>query len=188
MSESQTLNTVLSSLISILGLWYLLFWLYRDYRTDVFRQELFALRDTLFDLGSAELIDFAHPAYGMLRSTLNGFIRFAHRLTLLQAFLFLLFSWKNTLETDDRFEYRWDMVATDLSPILRERLDEIIQRMHTIVLKYLVLSSPILVLSTLTIIVPIMLWIAGHFFMGRLVNSLRKPLTRIDMVAVAFGA
>ncbi len=32
------------------GLWILFFWLYRDYRLDAFRQELFLLRSELFGL------------------------------------------------------------------------------------------------------------------------------------------
>src|SRR5438105_11888454 len=74
--------TVIASLVSLLGLWTLLFWFYHDYAIDKVRQEMFALRDQFFDEAAAGLIPFDHPAYGLLRSTMNGFIRFAHKLTL----------------------------------------------------------------------------------------------------------
>src|SRR5437764_8172462 len=82
-----SLSVAISTLLSILGIWILLFWLYRDLVTDSFRQEMFALRDELFDAADEGVIDFNHPAYGLLRSTMNGFIRFTHRMTLLDVLL-----------------------------------------------------------------------------------------------------
>ncbi len=74
-------SLMLFSVASLAGLVVLYFWLYRDYRIDLFRQRLFALRDELFDLARSGAISFDDRAYGLLRSTLNGFIRFGHRLT-----------------------------------------------------------------------------------------------------------
>ena len=81
---SDHIVTALASVVSLAGIWLILFWLYRDYCVDRFRQELFALRDDLFDEAESGLVAFEHPAYGMLRSTMNGFIRFGHRLGLIQ--------------------------------------------------------------------------------------------------------
>jgi hypothetical protein len=72
--------TVLTSLISILGLVYLIFWVYRGYKVDSFRQKMFYLRNELFDDAARGEIDFSHPSYQILRTTMNGFIRFAHKL------------------------------------------------------------------------------------------------------------
>src|SRR5437899_1072828 len=62
-------------------LWVLWYWLVRRYRIDAFRYKLFVLRDALFDAAADGMMPFDHPAYGMLRQYINGFIRFAHRLT-----------------------------------------------------------------------------------------------------------
>src|SRR5688572_24898474 len=80
----------LLSLTYLVGIWILLFWLYRDYRIDSFRQSMFRLRDRLFDEAALGRIDFAHPAYGSLRITMNGFIRSGHRSSLLHCLAFVI--------------------------------------------------------------------------------------------------
>ena len=82
-------STILISLISITILWVGLFWLYRDYCIDLFRQRMFALRDELFDQAAKGAIPFNHKSYGMLRVSMNGFIRFAHDFSLAH-FLFVV--------------------------------------------------------------------------------------------------
>lgn len=49
--------------------------------TAVSRQELFELRDRLFDIAADERIEFSDTAYKQLREYLNGCIRFAHKIT-----------------------------------------------------------------------------------------------------------
>ena len=78
---------VISSLISILFLLVLFLWLIPGYRVDLFRQQMFALRDELFDEARKGNISFSDPAYGMLRSSMNGFIQFGHRLNVWQVML-----------------------------------------------------------------------------------------------------
>lgn len=76
---NQTL--LLPLLVSVAGFWYWLS-LYRDYRVSVFRQNLFALRDQLFDLAAQGDVGFDNPAYTTLRRQLNGFIRFGDRISI----------------------------------------------------------------------------------------------------------
>src|SRR6266513_245936 len=80
MTDPRAVATVLASVVSVLLLAVLYFWLYRDYRMDLFRHRLFRLRDELFDVARDGALSFDHPAYGLLRMTLNGFIRFGGRL------------------------------------------------------------------------------------------------------------
>jgi hypothetical protein len=56
--------------------------LWREYRIDAFRQRIFEIRDELFDYAAEGGIPFDHPAYGALRGLLNGYIRFAHKMSL----------------------------------------------------------------------------------------------------------
>ena len=58
-----------------------------DLRTDEFRQRLFIIRDELFDYAAHGQIAFEDPAYQLLRNSMNGFIRYAHRLTFFQLVL-----------------------------------------------------------------------------------------------------
>ena len=78
---------VVTSLVSLAGLLVLLR-LYRDYSVDRFREEMFALRDEMFDFAASGGIAFGSPAYGRLRLTMNGFVRRAPRMRLMEIVLF----------------------------------------------------------------------------------------------------
>src|SRR5688572_19860233 len=78
----QAITALAFSALGLYGLWLLWTWLYRDYRIDLFRDRMFALRQDLFDLAAQGVIPFDHPAYGALRRTMNGFIRLADQVNL----------------------------------------------------------------------------------------------------------
>ena len=183
MSEFEAVTT-LRSLAWIAGLWVLYFWLYRDYRVDVFRQKMFAIRDELFDDASAGLLPFDHPAYGMLRSTINGYIRFAHRMTFLQSLLYLLMSRERPRDVETSFGGRWERASADLSGDVREALDRYIQRMHGEIVKHLIFGSPVILallfLLTLGTVVVIL-----NYRIRRISRFFERPLLRVDTVAVA---
>ena len=82
-----TATTAISSLISVLLLMVIYFFFFRDFFDDVFRQEMFALRYELFDLWAKSKIEFNHPAYRLTETTINGFIRFGHRISFTQVFI-----------------------------------------------------------------------------------------------------
>jgi hypothetical protein len=183
MSE-MTMTTALASLVSIAGLWILLFWLYRDYCVDKFRQDMFALRDELFDAARDGAVDFQHPAYGILRHTMNGFIRFAHRFTLLEALLMVAITKEGEEENIDSFPTRWRQATQALPSETSELLFRYRMRMNMLVLRYLVVSSPIIVL---TIVLPILGWLILRLCMTQLLNILRTPLDGLDSAAMAEG-
>lgn len=64
----------------------LVLFLWREHRVDAFRQRMFEIRDELFDFAAEGNISFDDPAYGSLRSLLNGYIRFAHKMSLTRTF------------------------------------------------------------------------------------------------------
>ena len=70
--ESSTCIAILS--VVLLKLW-------RDARLDSFRQELFVLRDELFDYAASGKIAFDDPAYRLLRQMMNGMIRYGHQIS-----------------------------------------------------------------------------------------------------------
>jgi hypothetical protein len=63
--------------------------LYRDYRVDKLRDDLFSLRDELFDYAvSEQLID--NPGYRRLRNIINSTIQFAHKISFLGLLSYML--------------------------------------------------------------------------------------------------
>jgi hypothetical protein len=59
-------------------------------RLDIFRQEMFELRDELFDYAASGKIGFNEPAYRLLRQSMNSFIRYGHRLTFFRVCVILI--------------------------------------------------------------------------------------------------
>lgn len=57
---------------------------YKKYRVDAYRQEIFQIRDDLFNFAAEGGINFDHPAYAMVRTYLNGTIRFTERLSIVK--------------------------------------------------------------------------------------------------------
>jgi len=138
---TQTALTAVFTSLSLIGLWVLFFWLYRDYRVDLFRQRLFALRDELFDLGRTSQIAFHHQAYGLLRTTINGYIRFAHRLSFLSVVL-LLRDYKAVMASLPATPFgRLPKALETVDPQVRAQLESIVTRMHFAVFDQLVLTS-----------------------------------------------
>ena len=143
-----SVSIVLFSALSLMGLTILCFWLYRDYRLDLFRDRLFALRDELFDLAAAGKIDFNSQAYGMLRTTLNGFIRFSHR------FGISTVAWAASNLTEKRlneagvgsFHQTWEQAKAELAPEVREQVDAILMRMHFVIADQIVFTSGLVLL------------------------------------------
>jgi hypothetical protein len=89
MTLEAQIATVLRVAIA-LSLMLFLFWRFCRYRLEAFRQELFSIRNALFDDAYAGVISFNHPAYQMTRESINSLIRFAHRLNTIQLILLLI--------------------------------------------------------------------------------------------------
>ena len=129
--EPSGISTLLTVVGGIAFLWVFFYWLWRDFQTDVLREELFAVRDTLFELGAAGAIPFNHPAYGLTRGVINTAIQQAHAISLL--------SWimtrstipnrneGNTIqEIDDRWQQAYDSLPAESQKALRNIHDRII--------------------------------------------------------------
>lgn len=143
MTNNDAIAVVLSSGLSLLGLVWLYLWPYRDYRRDLFRVRLFAIRGELFDGAAEGKIDFQHPAYGLLRSTLNGFLRFGHRLGALRLFAMALMVDQGTISQDCNFDRRWREADKTLTNEQRLWLLGLRRDMHMALFKHVVASSPI---------------------------------------------
>lgn len=130
----------LYSLASLAGLIWLIFWLYPGYCTDLFRQQLFHLRYCLFRDAINAPIPFDHPAYGLLRSTINSHIRYAHRLHLVPI-LWLLWYCKRIKQTLPMLENQLNQSMCDLDNDGKELLRKYYSDMNTLIVKHLMRSS-----------------------------------------------
>lgn len=84
------MNSIISS-VGIAFIFFVLLVLYTDYRIDLMRDRLFALRDQLFDDAKEGKIAFNSNAYIATRTMLNGMIRFAHKASVTRIMLIVFF-------------------------------------------------------------------------------------------------
>src|SRR5262245_60997245 len=73
----QARVVVFEFFLMVAAAWFVYSSLYKRVRLDAFREELFTVRDDLFDFVWQRGLSYDERAYGMLRSSLNGMIRSA---------------------------------------------------------------------------------------------------------------
>jgi hypothetical protein len=182
---------VLSTAISLIGLWALYFRGYRAYRVDLFRDNLFRLRDELFDFAAAGEIAFDHEAYGLLRTMINGVIRGADRVGFLTVLIFAITSQRELhAEIVPDIERRWQKALGEVNATTERKLKAIRLRMHLFCFDQMLFASPSLALT----LVPLLLWVIltrmGSTLRERLVTRLGRVSSisdRLDSAAFAAG-
>jgi hypothetical protein len=179
---NSTAITEIASWVSILFLVAFIFWSYRQFVLESFRQKLFALRDEMFDYAAEGNMDFSHPAYVVLRQTMNGMIRFGHRMNFPFALSLMVVRQNAEPDAGTTFKCRLDTAKRSLPPAQQKAVDNFRVRMDFLMIEYLVQSSPIILL---TIILPAAFLIEGKRRADQLVHLVRRPLDRIDAVAYA---
>ena len=173
------LAAFLISLISIVFILFLLLWRYRDYRTDAFRQIMFQLRDELFDEARKGMINFDDDAYVMLRSAINGFIRFGHKLNLMQVMLLHITLKENYVS--ESFSERLKKNCTDEQ---KEIIISYYTRMNDHIIEHLILSSYILLLImsiTFMLVIPILPLLAAKKQIEKLANYFISLIDKLDL-------
>lgn len=86
MAEEQHLRIVQAFLaVGVLWVWYV--FMYKRTRADRFREDLFTIRDELFDYMWQHGLSYDLPAYRQMRDMLNGGIRFSEQLNLMPVLL-----------------------------------------------------------------------------------------------------
>ena len=182
----------ISILISVALIWILFFWLYRDYRVDKFRQELFDLRDQLFDLALDGKIPFESASYGMLRSTINGMIQQAHTICLLDMVAFCILMPQKQISTlAERYQDRWEQKKKALGADAALAVESIRTSAHMLVVEQVVFTSAVLMFTLITAAI----WIIGaKAAKGAFDSTLRRLLAsstltrlvnRLDSAALA---
>lgn len=173
--------TIIFSLMSIAMIWIFLFWIYVDYRIDSFRQRVFALRDDLFDEAAEGRISFG-KAYGLMRSTMNGGIRFAHQITLFHMLVIAVTYPRR------QGEIKFDALFSNAIVGLPEEEAEILaaykNKFELIVAQHTILSSPFLLITIIPVIIS---WFLFRYFLKSVKKLLQYPLEEINTQAYAVG-
>jgi len=155
--SAQALTAILESGIALAILAILLLRLWAGLRLDEFRQSIFVVRDELFDFAASGAISFDHPAYRLLRQSMNGFIRYAHQLTWFRLVCNMIL-WQ--LHEDHAFTWadRWDSALKTIpDESLRRELTRFQARTLALVVERLVTGSPFLIAMVAVMVVSSML-------------------------------
>jgi hypothetical protein len=163
MTSEEAVNAFWTSL-SLIGLVYLIFWRTQSLAIDWFRDRMFKLRDELFDAAAGGLIAFDHPAYVTLRTTMNGFIRFCHKLSLLNVLLLGLVL-RDRSADEGLFTRSWNDAIKELNGITLNKLMDYRNRMQVLVVAYSIMASPFTAIGLFLFL-----------FLGFAVNSIGKSL------------
>ncbi len=154
---------------SVLCIWAVWSWGLKPSLLNGFRQSIFAIRDEMFDYAADGGIDFNHPAYGTLRTIMNGYLRFAHRIPDLSFIVFvLLFERKKSKGIHQNFMEKLEGEMRTLDWETKEKMSQYLKRTGVEVLKYMAFTSPLMLL----VVIPILLIaIIGALLHGSLVKS-----------------
>ena len=157
MTAAQLSITIESSAAVALLLWMLAVCV-PSYRLDSFRQRMFVVRDELFDYARAGNIGFSDPAYRLLRKSMNGFIRYGHRLSFFQLCV-TFFAWHYRDEQPvTSWHKQWEGA---LSTVSDEKVKQDLKRFHeesmSIVIGRVVTGSPVLLIVSVFIVLAVLL-------------------------------
>lgn len=148
------LSNILISMLFTGQLAFIVFWFYRRYRVAKYRSDLFNIRNDLFDDAADGLLEFDHPAYTMLRTLINGHLRFAHKITLWQPLtLFLIDKIRRPIPAEGiTFDLAYSYATHGLEASTVNRLKEYRERLETRTLNFLCRSPAEFLLLVLPII------------------------------------
>lgn len=131
----------LKSLLLLLALWGFVFYLWRDYRLDAFRDDLFALRDRMFQYAANGNIAFDNPAYLLLRNRMNILLRYAHEFTF-TALVVAGFAMRRQATITNAMLVEWQKSVEQLGdPAVRARMNEFNVLVAATVFRHVLLRS-----------------------------------------------
>jgi hypothetical protein len=156
MTHDSEITILAGATVSCLIIWIGIFKLYRDYRLEAFRDAMFELRDQMFDDAADGILRFDSSAYGLLRRTMNGFLRYGHNLNVPTILLLAGAVKRGALtQNDGGFQSKWQAAISDTPADEVERLTLYLNRMNDIVIEQVVVYSPESLLLCLLFCLPI---------------------------------
>jgi hypothetical protein len=156
---ASELGIIIQSVLTLIVLAFVVLELWPEQRIDLFRQQMFALRDELFDFAADGKIAFNDPAYVLLRQLMNGFIRYAHNLTPFRTLMSFL-RWKYLAHQPLKaWNEPWNKALSEVAdPNVRAQLEQFHSRASMLVLSQLVLSPGLLILIAPPVVLTTLLY------------------------------
>ena len=144
---NDELFLITMTVLAAVGLWWLYFMEYKPYRIARTRQDLFAIRDKLFEQAKEGVIPFDAKAYGITRTTLNGMIQFTHDLSFVRLVIIVI-THKYSEDTNavETYKKEMDEAIRALPKPARRAILEARLYMHLTMLTHIVRSSIILMI------------------------------------------
>jgi hypothetical protein len=150
--SAQHLVAAIESCIMLMTFAFLYLKLVPGLRLVTFRQEMFAVRDELFDYAAAGNIRFSDPAYRLLRQSMNGYIRYAHQLTFFRLCLIAIERKTFGVEEKTTWHDKWrSSLANITNPETRDRLCEFHTRSNVLAIRRIVNGSPLLLSGVMAV-------------------------------------
>jgi hypothetical protein len=147
-------------------------------RLDGFRQNMFAIRDELFDYAADGNISFDQPAYVMLRRQMNGFIRYGHQLTVFRCLTTVAIHKVSGRPTNTEWYSEWQTALASVEDAqVREKLEYFHKKGMMLAVKRLLFGSPLLWIVTLIFSVQMVFQGAAKGFVQLLKMASKKTFT-----------
>jgi hypothetical protein len=165
---TATIIIALKSALGLLFIWVLVFFFWKDYCLDVFRDDVFAIRDELFLYAANGNVGFDHPAYKILRQRMNVALRYAHEFTFTRFVLAITVLSKAPSPDNTAWEEALELLPSDVQKSL-------IQYLNTFAftwLRYITLRSFFLYIVVL---------------LGRVVGGFKQATTRYILPKLVMG-
>lgn len=142
------MNDILLGLLGLTFFWTLWNFFWKDYAIDSFREKLFSIRNEFFlmALHKESGLNFDSDVYQNFELLLNTTIRYGHRLSLLNGFIFKLINWLSfsTVKVETIFNYRFRNSIEELknkNPSLHKEMTLLKAKYEMAVIKYFLSTS-----------------------------------------------
>jgi hypothetical protein len=117
-----------------------------DFRLDEFRQQMFIVRDELFDYAATGNVSFDEGAYRLLRKSMNGFIRYGHQLTFFRLCVTMIELKIHGKTSESKWTEDWlQSLQKVRDDEVRTALEQFHERAMTCVAERVIFGSPVLI-------------------------------------------
>lgn len=130
-------NIALISVLALFALWIAVYYLWRDFRNDTFREDIFSVRDLMFIYAAQGNISFDHPAYTILRNRMNVLLRHGHEFTLSR--MALVLATHSIVKPESLL--RWESAVQELPKETQDKMKELNLCVAIYVLQHVVFYS-----------------------------------------------
>lgn len=134
---------IVNMLITLVGLVVLSF-IYNQYKKtmlEFYRMDIFELRDELFDYAAEGNIAFDDESYQLVRTLLNGYLRYAEHLDIYYFQKYQKAVKEKKLSSDNYFKQQYSQKSKALTNEQKEKLDKCLQQSALIAATYMVRKS-----------------------------------------------